>query len=109
MLNALANGELSFTEATRKIEQLKSWKCTRDTFLKEVKVSTWEEAQQKFPRHAKKDALVKFKLKSDKELPQEFKVSVLSHFLINDMISGSLMGYVSLFLAMSQPCCHAIV
>ncbi len=35
VLTALANRELSFGEATRKVEELKSWKRTRDSYFPE--------------------------------------------------------------------------
>ncbi len=75
---ALANRELSFGDATKKVEELKSWKRTRDTFLKEVKVPTWEEAQQRFPRYANKGALIKFNLKSEKDLPQGSRFLIIT-------------------------------
>ena len=74
VLELLASKELSFAEAAKRIDEIKSWKHTRDTFLREVNISTWEEAQHRFPRYAKKDALTRFKLKNEKKLPQEFKV-----------------------------------
>ena len=53
----LASKEISFAEAAKKIDEIKSWKHTRDTFLREVNISTWEEVQRHFPQYAEKKML----------------------------------------------------
>lgn len=73
-MSALANKDTSFDEAFKHIEEFKKWATVKNVFLNEMQVDNWTEAEQKFPCHAKKEKLLKFKLSKSKSMPMEFMV-----------------------------------
>jgi hypothetical protein len=78
VLSELTKCEISMDEANTKIKHLKSWRITKALFLKELKLQSWEDAQQQFPLFADKNKLMKFDIKKEDDLPQTFKVCTAS-------------------------------
>lgn len=81
VLDLLVNHDLAMEDVSKKIQELKCWRCTKEAFVNRMHVDSWEEAQQKFPLYAQKKRLLKFNLKSDNtksedKIPQAFKVAL---------------------------------
>ena len=74
LLNALFDGFMTFTEVEEESGKLMTVATTKQTFMKEVEIETWEEAETLIPHFANKDVLEKFHVQKGKPLPKSFKV-----------------------------------
>ena len=68
------DGSITWEEGLSKIEKLKGLACTVDSFLKEVEVSSWEDAQKTIPSFADKEKLLAYSGKGMGSSSKEFKV-----------------------------------
>lgn len=75
VLDAILDGSISWEEGLDKIEKLKGLECTVDSFLKEVELSSWEEAQKTIPLFADRQKLLSYSGKSAQS-SKEFKVQI---------------------------------
>lgn len=66
---------LSFHEAEKNIQELKTFSATKEAFLKETQFKSWTEAEAAIPKFAKADELQKFQVQKGKTLPKSFMVS----------------------------------
>lgn len=77
ILTSLVNKEISFNEAMGRIGEAKSWKATKEVFLKEVNAETWQEAEEQYPCHTQKQRLLEFNIKPQQAVSETFKVYMI--------------------------------
>lgn len=75
LLDGLLSGTLSFSEAEKASEELKTLNTIKEAFLKEVQLKSWTEAEAVIPKFARIDELKKVKVQKGKALSKSFMVS----------------------------------
>ena len=77
ILDELLDGSISFSEAEKRSDQCKVLAAAKEAFVKEFELTSWTNAQAKFPKFARDDLLKKFKVVKGKPLPKAFEVCSL--------------------------------
>ena len=67
--------KISFTEAENESKKYKGLATTKDCFLKEVGLKSWEEAAEVIKKIGGEETLLTFVIKQGKPLPKNFEVN----------------------------------
>ena len=67
---------ISYAEAEKECDRLKTTAVAKTALMKEVGFSTWKEAEVAIPEFTKPEVLENFQIRKGKPLPKGFKVSV---------------------------------
>lgn len=68
---------MTFAEVEEESEKLKAVSTSKQMFMKEVELETWEEGETLIPDFAKEEVLKKFNIQKGKPLPKSFKVGII--------------------------------
>ena len=72
----------------QRIGEAKSWRATKEMFMKEVNAESWQEVEEQY--NPQKDRLMEFKIKPQQEVPENFKVLITPNVLSCIIASHSI-------------------